>query len=199
MHHFIFSDYLLFIGCYLLGSIPFGVIIARIAGLGDIRTKGSGNIGATNVARLGGKKLGVFTLLLDGGKGVVAVYLAREFSNIYQAELLAAALVVLGHVFPIFLKFKGGKGVATALSVLLVLEPVLGLSACAVWLIIFLLSRISSLSAICAMMAIPSVALLFASDRGYGIVYFTLFLSVLIVFRHHGNIRRLIAGEEGGF
>ncbi|HEY8191919.1 MAG TPA: glycerol-3-phosphate 1-O-acyltransferase PlsY [Alphaproteobacteria bacterium] len=197
---------------YVLGSIPFGLVLTRLAGYGDIRKIGSGNIGATNVLRTGNKKLALATLLLDGGKGAVAVLLARYMMT-YDAALYAAAGVFIGHLFPVWLKFKGGKGVATTLGILLALEPMLGAISCAVWLAMALLFRFSSLAALTAIGISPVLAWLyfqepsaFTDTDGSYVVRFnhhTEYLAVLCAFflvfvfyKHRENIRRLLKGEE---
>ena len=180
------------LGGYLLGSVPFGVVLTRLAGLGDIRKIGSGNIGATNVLRTGNKLLAALTLLLDGGKGAAAVLIAHHLWG-PDAGLFAGAGAFLGHLFPIWLGFRGGKGVATALGILLALAWPVGLIACAVWLLAAILFRYSSLSALLAILAAP-VAAWFIADRQ--IAEFALALAVLVWLRHHENIRRLLKGEE---
>ena len=130
---------------YLLGSIPFGLVLTKLAGLGDIRSIGSGNIGATNVLRTGRKDLALATLLLDGGKGAVAVLIARLVSE--DLTVIAGGAAILGHLFPVWLKFKGGKGVATTLGTLIAVNWMVGIGACLVWLVVALLFRYSSLSA----------------------------------------------------
>jgi glycerol-3-phosphate acyltransferase PlsY len=180
---------------YLLGSVPFGLLVAHLAGKGDIRTLGSGNIGATNVVRVVGKKQGAITLFLDAGKGALAVVLARWVSG-ESVALFAGVAAVLGHVFPVFLRFKGGKGVATTLAVLLALSPWVGMLTGAVWLAVFFSTRLSSLAAILAMMAAPSVAFLFSENGATPLVYATLLLGALVILRHRANIRRLVNGEE---
>lgn len=181
---------------YLLGAVPFGLIVARVCGKGDIRTQGSGNIGATNVVRVAGKKLGVLTLVLDAGKGALAVWVATYWGG-ETVAVYAGVAAVIGHVFPVFLRFKGGKGVATTLAVLLALNPWVGLATGAVWLLVFFSTRLSSLSAILAMMAAPSFAFLLSEQGATPLVYATLFLAALVILRHRANIRRLINGEEG--
>jgi len=177
---------------YLLGSIPFGLILTQIAGLGDIRQIGSGNIGATNVLRTGNKALAAATLLLDGGKGAVAVLVARYLFG-PDAAIVAGAGAFLGHLFPVWLKFRGGKGVATTLGIVLAIAWPVGLIACAVWLAVALLFRYSSLAALIAVAAAPIAAWFLANHQTAGLA---LFLAVLVWLRHHENIGRLLKGEE---
>jgi glycerol-3-phosphate acyltransferase PlsY len=190
----------LVIGGYLLGSIPFGVIATRMAGLGDIRNVGSGNIGATNVLRTGRKDLAAITLIGDGGKGAVAVGLAHLLAIHYapMAEPLACALAgaaaFFGHIFPVWLRFKGGKGVATFLGVLLAAAWPVGILACLTWLAVAKLLKISSLSALIAAALSPLYAL--ALGRPLPTVILAAVLAVLIFIRHHENIRRLLSGTE---
>jgi glycerol-3-phosphate acyltransferase PlsY len=188
-------------GGYLLGSIPFGVIATRLGGAGDLRAIGSGNIGATNVLRTGRKDLALVTLLGDGGKGAVAVLLAwlatREAPLEQQAVLTAAAAgaAFLGHLFPVWLGFKGGKGVATFLGTLLAAAWPVGLAACATWLVTAFLFRISSLAALVAVALAPAFALL-VFHRPHAIALLALFMALLVFVRHAENIRRLLKGEE---
>ena len=189
------------IGGYLLGSIPFGVIATRLGGAGDVRNIGSGNIGATNVLRTGRKDLAAITLLGDGGKGAVAVLIAwlatRESTKDVQALLtsIAGASAFLGHLFPVWLKFKGGKGVATFFGTLLAAAWPVGIAAGATWIVIAFLFRISSLAALAAV-AIAPIYAAFVFDRPLPIAWLALFMAVLIYFRHAENIRRLLRGEE---
>lgn len=177
---------------YLLGSIPFGLILTRSAGLGDIRRIGSGSIGATNVLRTGNKGLAAATVLLDGLKGAVAVLLALRFGP-PGAALWAGIGAVLGHDFPVWLGFRGGKGVATAYGVLLAAAWPVGLCAGAVWLVMAGAGRISSLAALVSFALAPVFAALLA---GAMLVKLALVIAVLVFVRHHSNIRRLIAGTE---
>ncbi len=183
---------------YLLGSIPFGLVLTRLAGLGDIRKIGSGNIGATNVLRTGNKWLALAVLLLDSGKGAAAVLLCHLFggrnSEMLVLEGSAAAIgAVLGHLFPIWLHFKGGKGVATTLGIVLALAWPVGLIACATWLLVALTFRISSLAALSAMLAAPIGAyLLHRIELSFPI----LLIAALVWWKHSPNIRRLLAGTE---
>ena len=177
---------------YLLGSIPFGLVLTRLAGLGDIRRIGSGNIGATNVLRTGNKMLAAATLLLDGLKGAVAVLLAI-YVGPGDALLAAGIGAVLGHAFPLWLSFKGGKTVATSYGVLIAAAWPVGLCAGAVWLIMAGLSRISSLAALVSFALAPVFAALLADAT---IVKLALAIAVVVFVRHHTNIRRLIAGIE---
>ncbi len=172
---------------YLLGSIPFGLLLTRAAGLGDIRRVGSGNIGATNVLRTGNKGLAAAVLVLDMAKGAAAVLLTVSFGP------AAAFAAVVGHCFPVWLRFRGGKGVATALGAIAGLAWPAGLAAAAIWLVTAALSRISSLSALIACGAAP---LLMWAIRGGWPALATLAIALLVVLRHHANIRRLLAGTE---
>ncbi|MEI8393455.1 MAG: glycerol-3-phosphate 1-O-acyltransferase PlsY [Rhodospirillaceae bacterium] len=179
------------VGGYLVGAVPFGLVLTGLAGLGDIRAIGSGNIGATNVLRTGNKKLAVATLLLDGGKGAVAVLVAGLWGS--DLALIAAAGAMLGHCFPVWLGFRGGKGVATAIGILLALAWPVGVAACLTWIATATIFRISSLAALVAVGITPVVG--FALD-GPRLALATLFIAVLVFFRHHANIRRLLRGEE---
>ena len=180
------------LGGYLLGSIPFGLVLTRIAGLGDIRAIGSGNIGTTNVLRTGRKGLAAATLLLDGGKGAAAVLIAGLWGP--DTALAAGFGALLGHLFPVWLTFKGGKGVATALGVLLAIGWPVGVAACLTWLAVALLFRLSSLSALVSLALSPVFAWLFMKDLQ--LVQFMAFIAVLVWLKHHANIRRLLKGEE---
>jgi len=181
---------------YLIGSIPFGLVLTRITGLGDIRAIGSGNIGATNVLRTGNKGLALLTLILDGGKGWLVVFLVGRnwgyFANM-DAGLLAGIATVVGHNFPVWLKFKGGKGVATTLGVLLgSLFPV-GAVACGAWLLAAVVLRFSSLSALIALIAAPLYAVWIGT---YPVAIAAGILAILSFWRHRANIERLIQGQE---
>ena len=177
---------------YLLGSVPFGIVITRLLGLGDLRKIGSGNIGATNVLRTGNKPAALATLLLDSGKGAIAVLLARALAG-EDAALIAGAAAFLGHLYPVWLGFKGGKGVATFLGTVLALDWRLGLAACAIWLLTALLTRISSLSALVAAALSPVVALWLDGPR---LALVLAFMAVLIFIRHRANIARIRTGTE---
>jgi acyl phosphate:glycerol-3-phosphate acyltransferase len=185
---------------YLLGSIPFGLVLTRLAGLGDIRQIGSGNIGATNVLRTGNKPLALATLLLDSGKGAVAALVALDLAGrvlgpdmAMTAAVLAAGGAMLGHSFPVWLGFKGGKGVATAIGVLLAVCWPVGLLACLTWLAVAGLFRISSLSALTAIALSPLTGWWFGGPLVAGLC---LFIAILVFIRHEANIRRLLKGEE---
>ena len=177
---------------YLLGSIPFGLLLTRAAGLPDIRTIGSGNIGATNVLRTGNKALAAATLLLDAGKGAAAVLLAGALAG-RDAALWAGLGAIFGHLFPIWLRFSGGKGVATAYGVLIAAAWPVGLAAGAIWLIAAALLRRSSLAGLISFAAAPFLAWALADP---GAVKLALAIAVLVYARHHANIRRLLAGTE---
>ena len=176
---------------YLIGSIPFGLLLTRLAGHGDIRDIGAGNIGATNVLRTGNKKLAAATLLLDGSKGAVAVLIATKFGP--DMALLAAAGVLIGHCFPIWLRFKGGKGMATTLGVWLALSWPVGVIAIGTWLMTAAVFRYSSLAALAAVAIIPLAAWPFEGPQAAELGGF---IAVLVWIRHHENIRRLVKGKE---
>jgi glycerol-3-phosphate acyltransferase PlsY len=188
------------VGGYLLGSIPFGVIATRLGGAGDIRSVGSGNIGATNVLRTGRRDLALITLLGDGGKGAVAVWIAWLFTRhdtVGQQALLTAlagGAAFLGHLFPVWLGFKGGKGVATFFGTMLAAAWPVGLAAAVTWLVMAAVFRISSLAALTAVALAP--VFVFLLHRHTPVALLALFMAVLIYVRHEPNIRRLLKGEE---
>ena len=176
---------------YLLGSIPFGLLLTRAAGLGDIRAVGSGNIGATNVLRTGRRSLAAATLLLDALKGAAAVLLATLFDPL--AAPAAACAAVIGHCAPVWLGFHGGKGVATALGVTLALDWRIGLTCCLAWLLVAGLSRISSAGALAAIVLAPILAL---ALQPWPVSLGLAIIALIVVLRHHANIARLLAGTE---
>jgi glycerol-3-phosphate acyltransferase PlsY len=182
---------------YLLGSIPFGLILTRAAGLGDVRDIGSGNIGATNVLRTGNKGIAALTLLLDLLKGTAAVLIGHAIGALggvaILASLVAGFAAFIGHTYPVWLGFKGGKGVATYIGILLGLNWPGALAFCSVWLLVAILSRYSSLSAIVAAIVTP-IWLLTVGD--YATAILAALLSVLLIYKHRANIHRLVAGEE---
>jgi glycerol-3-phosphate acyltransferase PlsY len=193
----------IFVFGYFLGSIPFGLILTKISGLGDIRKIGSGNIGATNVLRTGNKKIALFTLLLDGGKGAVAIYLitiilTKVFDNnfymlgFYQCTVAISAVV--GHCFPIWLRFKGGKGVATGFGVILSLNLNIGIVALLIWVLIAKVFKISSMSALIAYFLIPILMFYFETENIYFLSSFI--ISLICFVQHRENIKRLINRNE---
>jgi acyl phosphate:glycerol-3-phosphate acyltransferase len=206
---------------YLLGSIPFGYVLVRLFLKQDIRTVGSGNIGATNVARSGAKKLGILTLVLDALKGFVAVIVAQRLCHLHSVEntvrsadtithtiwfpnlgyciALAAVFAILGHVFPVWLRFKGGKGVATGMGVFLAIAPVAVLACVIVFGVIFVLTRWVSLASIVSAAAFTPIAYALNRNTSRAVIEAMLFVSVLIILKHHGNIGRLIKGTEPKF
>jgi acyl phosphate:glycerol-3-phosphate acyltransferase len=179
------------VAAFLLGSIPFGLVLTRLAGYGDIRAIGSGNIGATNVLRTGNKMLALLTVVLDCAKGAVAVLVGAQFGP--DMAVIAGAAVFLGHLFPPWLGFKGGKGVATAGGVLLAIAWPVGLLAAAAWLVVAFVLRYSSLAALVACATAILLGWLLTDPQRAELI--TL-IALLIVLRHHGNIRRLLRGEE---
>lgn len=185
------------VAAYLLGSVPFAVLMSKAFGLADPRTYGSGNPGATNVLRSGKKAAAALTLLGDIGKGWLAVYLALHFGAKDESHLIVMALVglavFLGHLFPVFLHFKGGKGVATALGVLLAFNVILGLAVLATWIFVALVFRYSSLAALVAAAAAPVYGVMMLPGK---LLLATFIMSLLLIWRHSGNIRNLLAGTE---
>jgi glycerol-3-phosphate acyltransferase PlsY len=179
---------------YLLGSIPFGLLLTRLAGLGDIRAIGSGNIGATNVLRTGNRWLAAGTLLLDCGKALAAILIVRYFiPEPPFAASLAGMAAFVGHIFPIWLKFKGGKGVATYIGAMLGINWMVALIFCAIWLFVALTFRMSSLAAISAAIAVPIFSYFLSGPHLAGAA---LFMSLLLIFTHRQNIARLREGTE---
>jgi acyl phosphate:glycerol-3-phosphate acyltransferase len=182
---------------YLLGSIPFGLLLTRAAGLGDIRNVGSGNIGATNVLRTGNKGLAALTLVLDALKGTAAVLIAHSIGGSYGIAILAGLLAglgaFLGHLFPVWLNFKGGKGVATYIGVLIGVFWPAALVFCGIWLALAAVSRYSSLSALIASVATPGY-LVIQDERPAGLL--AVIMTALLIWKHRSNIQRLLSGEE---
>lgn len=187
--------YILFIVIsYLIGSIPFGVLFSKLFGTKDLRSNGSGNIGATNAFRVGGKKLGILTFACDALKGVTPLWF---ISNFFPEDVVLLALcgfaAVLGHIFPVWLKFKGGKGVATTLAVLFVFDYMHGLFATAIWIITFAITRKSSLSSLVMMLCSSLLAYFYLPIE---LAFSGLMMAFLVIYRHKENINRLLKGEE---
>lgn len=188
---------------YLLGSIPFGLLFARIFARKDVREVGSGNIGATNVTRVAGPFPGILTLLFDAGKGALAVLLvARASDHDATTMMLAALAALLGHCYPIWLRFKGGKGVATGLGIFTALSPFAGLSSLAVFIIVAVTWRFASLASMAAAASLPLLVYLFWAP-GHApplpIVFGTLFATTLVIYKHNANLQRLVEGTEPRF
>lgn len=196
------------LAAYLLGSIPFGFLLVRLFLKEDIRSQGSGNIGATNVVRSGAKKLGILTFVLDACKGYFAVWLASRIAfapglatvPIQSATALAALFAILGHLYPVWLRFKGGKGVATALGVFLALAPLAALAGLAVFIIVFVLSKYVSLASILAAVAFPIFAMVLPHPPYHSpLVAVIIVIPIIVIAKHHQNITRLINGTEFRF
>ena len=195
-----------FLFAYLLGSVPFGLILTRLTGAGDLRAIGSGNIGATNVLRTGRKGLAAATLMLDAGKGAIAVLVARSLTGDPGVAALAGLVALLGHCFPVWLRFRGGKGVATMLGVSFALDWRIGTAAAMTWLAVAMITRISSLGGMVAAVAAPVAALVLGglqpgSNYEQGIEYLIDFvalagMALLVLWLHRANISRLLAGTE---
>ena len=189
---------------YLLGSIPFDYLLVRFVRQEDVRETGSGNIGATNVVRAGGATLGVFTLILDAMKGFIAVFLAMQFvpntaNGPSTLAIAAAVAAVVGHVFPVWLGFKGGKGIATALGVFIALVPLVALASVAVFALIVVTTRFVSLGSVIAAVSIPFLAILLVPHRSTTLLEGLSFISLLSILKHHANIVRLLKGTESRF
>lgn len=185
------------VAAYLLGSIAFGILVSKLFGLPDPRTVGSGNIGATNVARSGKKSAAILTLLGDVFKGWFPVWLALQSIDVMWVVSAVGLAVFFGHLYPIYHGFKGGKGVATALGVMMGISPLLALAAFVSWVLVFAIFRYSSLAAIVAAVLAPVYAYLLLPYQDY--VMTVLVMSVFLVWRHRSNIQKLLAGTEAGF
>lgn len=196
------ASWLTLIICYLIGSVPFGLLFTRFSGLGDVRLIGSGNIGATNVLRTGNKKIAALTLLCDTLKGTLAVYVATQIAAMVYDNIVIIALggfaALIGHIYPVWLKFRGGKGVATYLGVCLGLYWPAAVLFAGVWLLTAFITRYSSLSALFAVILVPIFVIIFmpypAAARLFAIVLGV--MSVIVILKHHANIKRLLTGEE---
>jgi glycerol-3-phosphate acyltransferase PlsY len=189
---------------YVLGSIPFGYLLVRFVRQEDVRDTGSGNIGATNVARAGGTTLGIFTLILDAMKGFIAVFLVMQFApdtanGPSTLAISAAVAAVVGHVFPVWLRFRGGKGIATALGVFIALAPLVALSSVGVFALIVATTRLVSLGSIVAAVSIPFLAILLVPHRSTALLVGLSVISLLSIAKHHANIVRLLKGTESRF
>lgn len=191
------ADFLLFIFSYFIGSIPFGLIFVKLAGKGDVRDIGSGNIGATNVLRTGSKKLAIFTLLADALKGAIPILISKYLEIDLITQCTIGGLAILGHIFPIWLKFKGGKGIATAAGAYLALCPIIGILTLTTWGITAKIGRISSLSALIAFFMAPIYSCFLVNRTD--LMVFTIVVYFIITYTHRDNIKRLIAGKESKF
>ncbi|MBU6140823.1 MAG: glycerol-3-phosphate 1-O-acyltransferase PlsY [Proteobacteria bacterium] len=196
-----FYQFLFLILTYFVAAIPFGLVLTKIFAKKDVREFGSGNIGATNVVRVAGKKIGLLTLVLDGLKGAIMVVIARfaffDVSGLHIFLVLVGAVSVLAHIYPIYLNFKGGKGVATTLAVLLALDPNIGLFVILIWAITFAIFRTSSISSITAIFS--SIILSICYGTSFSQILFCVLLFALILYRHKENLLRLKSGEEKKF
>lgn len=202
-HSYLLFLTIFFLFGYFMGSIPFGLLLTKISGLGDIRNIGSGNIGATNVLRTGNKKIALLTLILDGSKGALAIYVVNIYTSFIELDYgnnidffqsLVAVSAVIGHCFPIWLNFKGGKGVATGFGTIIFLNISVGLIALLIWVLIARLFKISSLSALISYFFIPILMFFFASENTFLVA--SLLISLICFLKHKENIKRLINRSE---
>jgi glycerol-3-phosphate acyltransferase PlsY len=202
-HSYLLFLTIFFLFGYFMGSIPFGLLLTKISGLGDIRNIGSGNIGATNVLRTGNKKIALLTLILDGSKGVLAIYVVNIYTSFIELDYgnnidffqsVVAVSAVIGHCFPIWLNFRGGKGVATGFGVIIFLNISVGVIALLIWVLIAKLFKISSLSALISYFFIPILMFFFASENTFLVA--SLLISLICFLKHKENIKRLINRSE---
>lgn len=191
-----FISYILIAAAYIIGSIPVGLLLTRTAGLGDIRQIGSGNIGATNVFRTGNKKIGALTFALDVFKGFICPFVALKLGESEPIIYASALMSVIGHIFPVWLKFKGGKGVATSLGTAIVIAPLMSVLSPLVWLVVFRVSKTSSLASIIAIIVGPIYALY---AYGHKEALYGMIVAALVLYRHKSNISRIITGDELSF
>ncbi|MEQ9116490.1 MAG: glycerol-3-phosphate 1-O-acyltransferase PlsY [Rickettsiales bacterium] len=187
-------SFILILTSYMLGSVPFGLLLTKAMGFGDVRKYGSGNIGATNVLRRTGKLGGLITLLLDGGKGALAVFLASYICPDYFLMIVCGFAAFIGHIFPIWLKLKGGKGVATGFGVMLILNSLVGFIALGIWALAYVALRVSALAALTSYSIIPFVTYFFTQDPRLTI--FISLMSVLVVLKHKSNIQKLMSAKK---
>ena len=185
-------DSIVLLICYLIGAIPFGILVAKAFKIEDLRSRGSGNIGATNAWRVGGKKVGIITFLCDFMKCFIPVIII-EYNCGTISSAICGGVIVLGHIFPIWLKFKGGKGIASLFGLLLAVTPMLALVIAGIWLLLFKIYKISSLSSLVSMSVMVLLSLVFCE---WYIIYIYFILYSIIIFNHIGNIKRLILKEE---
>ena len=202
-HSYLLFLTIFFLFGYFMGSIPFGLLLTKISGLGDIRNIGSGNIGATNVLRTGNKKIALLTLILDGSKGALAIYIVNIYTSLIELDFsnnidffqsVVAVSAVIGHCFPIWLNFKGGKGVATGFGTIIFLNISVGVIALLIWVLIAKLFKISSLSALISYFFIPILMFFFASENTFLVA--SLLISLICFLKHKENIKRLINRSE---
>lgn len=183
----------LFILIYLFASIPMGLVLCKLLGYGDIRKIGSGNIGATNVLRASNKYIAIITALLDISKGLIAVIIMQQFFNDQHFIIIAGIIALLGHIFPIWLLFKGGKGVATAIGLVVAVEPLVGILLILTWLFVLIISKISSLSALTTFLLLPFYAKLIGNNY---LTYYSIIIVLIIFIKHWSNIKRIVKGQE---
>ena len=195
-----FNEYIIFTFAALLGSIPFGLIIVKFSGLGNISQQGSGNIGATNVVRVAGKKLGALTFICDLLKGLIPLVIYKYFyPESYLGMAIVASIAILSHMFTPWLKFKGGKGVATGFGVLLGINPIIALATIFTWIVAYKSTKVSSIGALASYGLLPIYFFFFEPSKSKELLIFSIILSIVIWLKHHENIKRLLNGEENAF